>query len=77
MECKCGLRNVNPIKAHFVEVAMCRPNKKYFETTHKCNVFGTPSPIDKYGYCVYFDTENGEPRCRSSKECDCVKSVKQ
>ncbi len=56
---------------------MSKPNKKYFETTHKCCVFGTPSPIDKVGYCVYFDTENGEPQCRCSDKCDCVKLTRK
>lgn len=56
---------------------MSKPNKKYFETTHKCCVFGTPSPIDKVGYCVYFDTENGEPQCRYSDKCDCVKLTRK
>lgn len=56
---------------------MSRPNKKYFKTTHKCFVYGAPSPIDKDGYCVYFDTENGEPRCRYGNKCDCVKTMKK
>ena len=55
---------------------MCRPNKNYFETTHKCNVYGTPSPIDKTGGCIYFDTEKGKPLCRHGIVCDCVKSIK-
>lgn len=56
---------------------MSKPNKKYFKATHKCCVFGTPSPIDKYEYCVYFDTENGEPRCRYGNKCNCVKPIKR
>lgn len=52
---------------------MGKPNGKYFESTHKCNVRGIPSPIDIDGSCVYFSTENGKPVCRYSDKCDCVR----
>ena len=56
---------------------MCRPNKNYFTSTHKCHVCGTPSPIDRTGECVYFDTEDGKPLCRYSDICDCVRPIRK
>lgn len=56
---------------------MCRPNKNYLTSTHKCHASGTPNPIDKTEECVYFDTEDSKPLCRYGDTCNCVESIQK
>ena len=55
---------------------MSRINTEYFDITDKCALLFSDDKIrykDGLPFCVYFDTSNGEPRCRQKDICDCVK----